>query len=102
MKGLSDICCTFAVSNETKTMADKTFIKLFDEKQVRYVWDEEEQKYYFSIVDVVQVLTEQPDFQKARKYWNKLKQRLIEEGFEPVTNCHQLKMVSPNTQIIKI
>ena len=73
-------------------MADKTFIKLFDEKQVRYVWDEEEQKYYFSIVDVVQVLTEQPDFQKARKYWNKLKQRLIEEGFEPVTNCHQLKM----------
>ncbi|MBR2237186.1 MAG: Bro-N domain-containing protein [Prevotella sp.] len=73
-------------------MADKTFIKLFDEKQVRYVWDEEEQKYYFSIVDVVQVLTEQPDYQKARKYWNKLKQRLIEEGFEPVTNCHQLKM----------
>ena len=73
-------------------MADKTFIKLFDEKQVRYVWDEKEQKYYFSIVDVVQVLTEQPDYQKARKYWNKLKQRLIEEGFEPVTNCHQLKM----------
>ena len=73
-------------------MADKTFIKLFDEKQVRYVWDEEEQKYYCSMVDVVQVLTEQPDYQKARKYWNKLKQRLIEEGFEPVTNCHQLKM----------
>lgn len=73
-------------------MADKTFIKLFDEKQVRYVWDEKEQKYYFSIVDVVQVLTEQPDYQKARKYWNKLKQRLIEEGFELVTNCHQLKM----------
>ena len=51
-----------------------------------------EEKYYFSIVDVVQVLTEQSDYQTARKYWNKLKQRLKEEGFETVTNCHQLKM----------
>jgi hypothetical protein len=73
-------------------MTQKTAIKLFDEKQVRIVWDDEEEKYYFSIVDVVQVLTEQPDYQTARKYWNKLKQRLSEEGFEPVTNCHQLKM----------
>ena len=73
-------------------MTQKTAIKLFDEKQVRIVWDDEEEKYYFSIVDVVQVLTEQPDYQTARKYWNKLKQRLSEEGFEPVTNCHQLKL----------
>ena len=73
-------------------MADKAIIKLFDEKQVRIVWDEQEQKYYFSIVDVVQVLTESVDYQTARKYWNKLKQRLKEEGNETVTNCHQLKM----------
>jgi len=73
-------------------VADKTIIKLFDEKQVRIVWDEQEQKYYFSIVDVVQVLTESVDYQTARKYWNKLKQRLKEEGNETVTNCHQLKL----------
>ena len=46
-------------------------------------------------VDVCGVLTDQPDYQKVRKYWNKLKQRLVEEGFELVTNCHQLKLVSP-------
>ena len=73
-------------------MTQKAAIKLFDEKQVRIVWDDVEEKYYFSIVDVVQVLTEQSDYQTARKYWNKLKQRLKEEGFETVTNCHQLKM----------
>ena len=68
-------------------------IKLFDERQVRVVWDDEKEKYYFSIVDVCAVLTDN-DYQTARKYWNKLKQRLSEEGFEPVTNCHQLKMPS--------
>lgn len=73
-------------------MTQKAAIKLFDEKQVRIVWDDVEEKYYFSIVDVVQVLTEQSDYQTARKYWNKLKQRLKNEGFETVTNCHQLKM----------
>ena len=73
-------------------MTQKAAIKLFDEKQVRIVWDDVEEKYYFSNVDVVQVLTEQSDYQTARKYWNKLKQRLKEEGFETVTNCHQLKM----------
>ena len=73
-------------------MSDKTLIKLFDEKQVHIVWDEQEEKYYFSIVDVVQVLTESTDYQTARKYWNKLKLRLKEEGNELVTNCHQLKL----------
>ena len=75
-------------------MSQELMIKLFDERQVRVVWDDEEEKYYFSIVDVVQVLTEQPDYQTARKYWNKLKQRLKAEGNETVTNCHQLKMPS--------
>ena len=68
-------------------------IKLFEDKKIRVSWNEEEQDWYFSIVDVVSVLNEQ-DYQSARKYWNKLSQRLTEEGFEPVTNCHQLKMMA--------
>lgn len=70
-------------------MTKETAIKLFDQKQIRTLWNEEQEKWYFSIVDVVSVLTESID---GRKYWNKLKQRLKEEGNETVTNCHQLKM----------
>ena len=73
-------------------MTKKEAIKLFEEKKVRMVWDDKEEKWYFSIVDVVAVLTESKDYLTARKYWNKLKQRLKEEGNETVTNCHQLKM----------
>lgn len=73
-------------------MVNKNSIKLFGGDKIRAVWDDEQEKWYFSVVDVVAVLTESKDFQTARKYWNKLKQRLKEEGFEPVTNCHQLKM----------
>ncbi len=73
-------------------MTKKEAIKLFEEKKVRTVWDDKEEKWYFSIVDVVAVLTESKDYLTARKYWNKLKQRLKEEGNETVTNCHQLKM----------
>lgn len=64
-------------------------IKIFEESKVRTFWDSEEEKWYVSIVDVIKVLTESAD---GRKYWNKLKQRLKEEGNETVTNCHQLKM----------
>ena len=73
-------------------MVKKNSIKLFGDDKIRAVWDDEQERWYFSIVDVVAVLTDSVDFQTARKYWNKLKQRLKEEGFEPVTNCHQLKM----------
>ena len=74
-------------------MTQKTAIKLFDEKQVRIVWDDEEEKYYFSIVDVIQVLTEQPTPRKASTYWAVLKKRLREEGAdELLTNCKQLKL----------
>ena len=60
---------------------------------IRTAWDEENEEWYFSVVDVVGVLTEQGEHQKARKYWNKLKQRLTAEGASQlVTNCHQLKM----------
>ena len=64
---------------------------LFEEKQVRHVWDSEAEKYWLSIVDVVSVLTD-TDYQTARKYWKVLKGRLIEEGNEMVTNCYQLKL----------
>ncbi len=73
-------------------MVNKNSIKLFGGDKIRAIWNDEQEKWYFSVVDVVAVLTESKDFQTARKYWNKLKQRLKEEGFEPVTNCHQLKM----------
>ena len=73
-------------------MTKKQAIKLFEEKKVRTVWDDEQEKWYFSIVDVCGVLTDSKDALTARKYWNKLKQRLKEEGNETVTNCHQLKL----------
>ena len=70
-------------------------IKLFEDQSIRTAWDYEQEQWYFSIVDIVRVLTDQPDFNTARKYWNKLKQRLSDEGSELVTYCHQLKMKSP-------
>ena len=70
-------------------MTKKETLKLFEERKVRTVWDDEKEKWYFSIVDVVSVLTDSID---ATAYWRKLKQRLKEEGNETVTNCHGLKM----------
>jgi len=69
-------------------------IQLFEDRRIRTAWNETEEKWYFSIIDVIAVLTDQPDYQTARKYWNKLKQRLKDEGNETVTNCHQLKMTA--------
>ena len=76
-------------------------IKLFEEKKVRAVYDDVEEKWYFSIVDVCGVLTESKDPLTARKYWNKLKQRLKEEGNETVTNCHQLKLQAADGKMRK-
>ncbi len=73
-------------------MTKETAIKLFEQKQIRSLWNEDEEKWYFSIIDVIVVLTDQQDYQIARKYWNKLKERLIKEGNQTVSNCHQLKM----------
>ena len=70
-------------------MTQKESIRLFEERKVRAIWDDEQEEWYFSIVDVIQILTDSAD---GRKYWNKLKQRLTEEGSELVTNCHQLKL----------
>ncbi|MCR5533075.1 MAG: hypothetical protein K6F10_04255 [Paludibacteraceae bacterium] len=73
-------------------MEDNFAIQLFEGKKVRIVWDEAQEKYYFSVVDIVQVLTGSFDYQQARKYWKVLKGRLIKEGNETVTNCYQLKL----------
>jgi hypothetical protein len=70
-------------------MSKETSIKLFEQKQVRTHWDVEQEKWYFSIVDIIQILTDSVD---AAAYWRKLKQRLKEEGNETVTNCHGLRM----------
>ena len=70
-------------------------IQLFGDKKVRTTWDPEQEKWYFSIVDVCGVLTDQPDYDGAKNYWKVLIFRLKAEGNESVTNCNQLKMVSP-------
>ena len=75
-------------------MGQKEYIKLFEQKKVRSVWDDEKEEWFFSIVDVCGVLTDQPDYDHARNYWKVLKHRLIKEGNETVTNCNQLKMMA--------
>jgi len=72
----------------------KNEIAVFEEKAIRRAYDEKTETWYFSVVDIVQVLTDQPDFQTSRKYWNKLKERLKKEGSESVTNCHRLKLTA--------
>ena len=73
----------------------KNKIKIFEDKHVRSEWDEEAGKWWLSVVDIVAVLTDS-DYQAARKYWKVLKGRLVDEGFELVTNCYQLKMPAPD------
>ncbi|MFR9547202.1 MAG: hypothetical protein SNJ29_16750, partial [Rikenellaceae bacterium] len=70
-------------------MTQQNKIQLFEERKVRTLWDDEAEKWYFSIVDVVAVLTDSPS---PRKYWSVLKLRLKEDGSELTTNCSQLKM----------
>ena len=75
-------------------MAQQELIQLFENLKIRVIWDDEQEKYFFSVVDIVRVLLDN-DYQAARKYWKVLKGRLQQEGFESVTNCYQLKMASP-------
>ncbi len=72
----------------------KEKLKLFEDKSVRTIWDAEHEKWYFSVVDVVTVLTESANYQSARNYWKVLKHRLSKEGNQSVTNCNQLKLLS--------
>ena len=75
-------------------MSQNNKIQLFEDKRIRTAWDEEKEEWYFSVVDVVSVLTEQPDYQAARNYWKVTKKRLKNEGNETVTSCNQLKMTA--------
>ena len=72
----------------------KNNLAIFENYKIRRLYDEETETWFFSVVGIIRVLIQQPDFQKARKYWNKLKERLKKEGSETVTNCHRLKMVA--------
>ena len=65
---------------------------VFEDYEIRRIYDEKKEVWYFSVVDIIRALIQQPDFQAGRKYWNKLKERLKAEGSQTVTNCHQLKM----------
>jgi len=69
-------------------------IKLFESKKIRSHWDEKAEKWYFSVIDVIEILTDQPTFQGARNYWKVMKNRLLKEGNETVTNCNRLKLVA--------
>ncbi|MDP3704816.1 MAG: Bro-N domain-containing protein [Legionellaceae bacterium] len=72
---------------------------LFEDYKIRRLYDENKEIWFFSVVDVIRALIQQPDFQSARKYWNKLKERLNKEGSETVTNCHRLKMVAEDGKL---
>lgn len=69
-------------------------LQLFEDKRIRTAWDEEKEEWFFSVVDVVGVLIDASDYQTARNYWKVTKKRLVDEGFEPVTSCNQLKMTA--------
>lgn len=81
----------FSSYKEVVIMNNENSIKLFENKSVRTVWDDEQEKWYFSVVDVVSILTDN-DYQAGRKYWKTLKMRLNKEGSQLVTECYQLKM----------
>ncbi len=79
-------------------MTKETALKLFEQKQVRSLWNDEEEKWYFSIVDIVGILTESPN---PNNYWQVLKNRFKKEGSQLVTNCNQLKIVSSEGKYYK-
>jgi hypothetical protein len=75
-------------------MTRENAIKIFNEKKIRTHWDADQEKWYFSIVDVISILTDQPNHQGARNYWKVFKNRLLKEGNETVTNCNRLKLTA--------
>jgi hypothetical protein len=85
---------TFAGQRDYPMSETKKNIKLFESRQVRAEWDEENEKWWFSVVDIVAILTEQPDAFHARNYWNVLKNRLKKEGNQTLTNCKRLKLTA--------
>ena len=78
-----------------------TALKIFQEQTVRTHWDEEQEKWFFSIIDVIVILTDQNDYQGGRNYWKVMKHRLLKEGNETVTNCNRLKMLAKDGKMRK-
>ena len=79
-------------------MTNREVLQQFEDKKIRTIWNDGEEKWYFSIVDVVGVLTDQPDIGHARNYWKVLKHRLKIEGNESVTNCNRLKLIAEDVK----
>lgn len=77
----------------------KNNLAIFEDYKIRRLYDEKTETWYFSVVDIVQVLLQQPDFQAARNYWKVLKNRLGKEGSEAVTKCNQLKMIAEDGKL---
>lgn len=77
-------------------MSDKISIRFFDNKEVRAVWDDENSKWWFSVLDIVAVLTDQDDYNKTRNYWKYLKAKLKKENSQVVSNTTQLKFLAPD------
>jgi len=73
---------------------------IFEEREIRRLYDKKIETWFFSVVDIIQVLTQQPDFQAARNYWKVLKNRLAKEGSQTVTNCNQLKLPADGTSYL--
>jgi len=73
-------------------MSNEKALAVFENFRIRRIYDEKTETWYFSVVDIIAALIQQPDHQTARKYWNKLKERLKKEGSQSVTNCHRLKL----------
>ena len=75
-------------------MEENEKIQLFEDKKIRVQWDDEHEKWWFSVLDILSVLTDQADYKKVRNYWKWLKNKLISEGSELVSNTNQLKLIS--------
>ncbi|MDD3101735.1 MAG: BRO family protein [Patescibacteria group bacterium] len=82
-------------------MINNKQITIFEGQKIRRLWDEKKEKWYFSVIDIMAVLTEQPDFKKAQSYWTTLKNRLKQEGNESVTKCDKLKLQSTDGKYYK-
>ncbi len=80
-------------------MSDEKALAVFENFKIRRVYDEKAERWYFSVVDIVAALIQQPDHQTARKYWNKLRERLTKEGSQSVTNCHRLKLPAAEEEL---
>jgi len=89
------------MKKQYKKNINENQLAIFENFKIRRHFNEQGEIWYFSVIDIVAVLIEQTDFKTARKYWNKLKERLGDEGSQLVTNCHRLKMIAQDRKICR-